>query len=79
MYAAQAKVAINMVYSGILMDPSDKPLGGTIQETGDTAYPNGLFSIASKTVLTKITLRQPGRNYTCDLGNAINGSYYRCR
>lgn len=78
-YAAQAKVAINMVYSGILTDPSGNPQGGIIQETGDTAYPNGLFSIASKTVLTKITLRQPGRHYTCDLGNAINGSYYRCQ
>ncbi|WP_371819047.1 TcfC E-set like domain-containing protein [Achromobacter sp. SD115] len=78
-YAAQAKVAIHMVYSGILTDPSGKPVGGSILETGDSAYPNGLFSIASKTVLRVITVAQPGRRYRCDLTNTYNGGYYRCQ
>ncbi|MGB3433890.1 TcfC E-set like domain-containing protein [Achromobacter sp.] len=78
-YAAQAKVAINMIYSGILIDASGRPVGGKIRETGDTAYPNGLFSVASKSVLRKITVEQPGRRYDCDLTNTFNGSYYRCR
>lgn len=78
-YAAQAKVAINMIYSGILLDAADKPVGGKILETGDTAYPNGLFSVASKSVLRAITVEQPGRRYDCDLSNTFNGSYYRCR
>ncbi|MGS1105625.1 TcfC E-set like domain-containing protein [Achromobacter anxifer] len=78
-YAVQAKVTINMIYSGILTDASGKPIGGKILETGDTAYPNGLFSIASKTVLATITVEQPDRRYNCDLTNTINGSYYRCQ
>ncbi len=78
-YAAKAKVAINMVYSGILLNASGKPVGGKIIETGDTAYPNGLFSVASKSVLRAITVEQPDRRYECDLTNTFNGSYYRCR
>ncbi len=78
-YAAQAKVAINMIYSGILLDAAGKPVGGKILETGDTAYPNGLFSIASKSVLRAITVEQQGRRHECDLTNTFNGSYYRCQ
>ena len=78
-YAAQAKVAINMIYSGILLDASGKPVGGKILETGDTAFPNGLFSVASKSVLRAITVEQSGQRHNCDLTNTFNGSYYRCR
>ncbi|MDS1138918.1 TcfC E-set like domain-containing protein [Pusillimonas sp. SM2304] len=78
-YSAQAKVDINMVYSGILVDGGGKPVGGRIMETGDTAYPNGLFSIASKAVLASITVEQPGRRYICDLTNTISDSLYRCK
>ena len=76
-YAAQAKVDINMIYSGFLVDASGRPLGGTILETGDIAHPNGLFSIFSKAVLLQITLDQMGRRYSCDLRN-VTGSYYHC-
>lgn len=76
-YSAQAKVDINMIYSGFLMDVSGQPIGGTILETGDIAHPNGLFSIFSKTVLTRITVDQMGRRYSCDLKQAA-GSYYPC-
>lgn len=78
-YAAQAKVAINMIYGGILLDAAGKPVGGKIIETGDTAYPNGLFSITSKSVLRTITVEQQGRRHECDLTNTFNGSYYRCQ
>ena len=38
-YPAQAKVDINMVYSGLLIGPDGEPVGGRILETGDTAHP----------------------------------------
>jgi hypothetical protein len=76
-YAAQAKVDINMIYSGFLVDAAGRPIGGKILETGDVAHPNGLFSIFSKAVLAQITVDQMGRRYTCDLSNA-SGSYYHC-
>ncbi|WP_192557908.1 TcfC E-set like domain-containing protein [Pseudomonas allokribbensis] len=76
-YAAEAKVDINMIYSGFLVDASGRPIGGTILETGDIAHPNGLFSIFSKAVLAQITVDQMGRRYSCDLRSAT-GSYYHC-
>lgn len=77
-YSAQAKVDINMVYSGVLVDGNGKPVSGRIAETGDTAHPNGLFSIVSKTVLPSITVEQPGKSYRCDLKNTVSESSYRC-
>lgn len=76
-YATEARVDINMIYSGFLVDASGHPIAGTILETGDTVHPNGLFSIFSKAVLAKITVDQLGRRYSCDLLNSI-GSYYHC-
>ncbi|MFC6299299.1 TcfC E-set like domain-containing protein [Pseudomonas spelaei] len=76
-YAAQAKVDINMIYSGFLVDAAGRPIGGKILETGDIAHPNGLFSIFSKAVLAQITVDQMGRRYRCDLSKAT-GSYYHC-
>lgn len=78
-YNARAKVDINMVYSGLLVDASGRPVGGRILETGDTAYPNGLFSISHKAVLNSITVEQAGRQYQCDLTRTVKGSYYPCQ
>jgi hypothetical protein len=79
-YSAEAKIDINMVYNGLLIDAEGKPVGGEIIETGDTAYANGLFAISAKTVLPTITLRQKnGSNYICDLSKQIKESYYRCQ
>lgn len=79
-YSADAKVDIHMVYSGLLVDPAGKPVGGRIVETGDTAYPNGLFSISSKSVLPGITVEKGQQRYRCDLSKTIDGSQsqYRC-
>lgn len=77
-YATQAKVDINMIYSGFLVDASGRPVSGRIVETGDIVHPNGLFSIFSKAVLPQITVEQMGRRYSCDLSN-VAGSYYSCQ
>ena len=77
-YPAQAKVDINMVYSGLLTGPDGEPVGGRILETGDTAHPNGLFSISAKTVLPRITVQQAGRSYVCDLSDGGSDGRYRC-
>ena len=78
-YSAKAKVDINMVYSGILVDASGQPVGGTILETGDKAYANGLFSISSKAILPHISVDGAGRSYTCDLSKPVKPSYYLCK
>jgi len=77
-YAATAKVDINMVYSGFMKDASGKPVSGKVIETGDTVYPNGLFSIVSKTMLSQVTLDQNGHRYTCSLKDA-SGNDFRCQ
>ncbi|MCA8252711.1 TcfC E-set like domain-containing protein [Burkholderia sp. AU31624] len=77
-YAATAKVDINMVYSGFLKDANGKPVSGKVVETGDTVHPNGLFSIVSKTMLSQITLDQNGHQYTCSLKDA-DGNNFRCQ
>ncbi|WP_205894407.1 hypothetical protein [Pseudomonas edaphica] len=76
-YSSEANVKISMIYSGLLIDAGGKPISGTILETGDTVYQNGLFSIFSKSLLTKISVTQMGRRYTCDL-TKTTGSYYHC-
>ncbi len=76
-YSASAKVDINMIYSGFLTDRDGKPISGTIAETGDTVYRNGLFSIVSKKMLSDLTVAGDGYQYTCSLKDA-SGSYYRC-
>lgn len=76
-YAANAKVDINMIYSGFLKDADGKPVSGKIVETGDVAHRNGLFSIVSKTLLSQITVDQGGHRYTCSLKDA-SGSDFRC-
>jgi hypothetical protein len=76
-YAAQAKVDINMIYSGFLKDADGKPVSGKIVETGDVAHRNGLFSIVSKTMLSTITVEGSGHRYTCSLRDA-SGNDFRC-
>ncbi|PFH19506.1 FimD/usher-like TcfC protein [Burkholderia sp. JKS000303] len=76
-YAANAKVDINMIYSGFLKDADGKPVSGKIVETGDVAHRNGLFSIVSKTMLSQITVDRDGLRYTCSLREA-SGSNFRC-
>lgn len=78
-YSAKAKVDINMVYSGILQDANGQPVAGQIIETGDDAYPNGLFSITSKAVLKHLTVERAGRRYTCDLTRPLKPSHYLCQ
>ncbi|KWH56386.1 TcfC E-set like domain-containing protein [Burkholderia sp. AU39826] len=77
-YAATAKVDINMVYSGFLKDANGNPLSGKVLETGDKVHPNGLFSIVSKQMLSQITLDQNGHHYTCSLKDA-KGNDFRCQ
>ncbi len=77
-YSAKANVDINMIYSGFLTDAAGKPISGTIMETQDRVYRNGLFSIVSKRVLPSITVRTDhGEQYRCDLKKS-KGSYFRC-
>lgn len=78
-YSASAKVDINMIYSGLLVDAHGAPVGGKIIETGDVAYPNGLFSIASKAVLARISVQNAGRQYSCDLTRTVKPSQYQCQ
>lgn len=74
-YPAQAKVDINMVYSGFLKDGDGNPVSGTIAETRDIAHRNGLFSIVSKKILPQITVNSNEHQYTCDLKKAIGNDY----
>ncbi|WP_373453167.1 MULTISPECIES: TcfC E-set like domain-containing protein [Burkholderia] len=76
-YEANAKVDINMIYSGFLKDADGKPVSGKIVETGDTAHRNGLFSIVSKAMLSTITVEGSGHRYTCSLKDA-SGNDFRC-
>lgn len=76
-YPASAKVDINMIYSGFLIDADGKPVSGKIAETGDTVHRNGLFSIVSKKMLSSVTVGGDGYQYTCSLKDA-SGSNYRC-
>jgi hypothetical protein len=75
--AAQAKVDINMVYSGFLKDTEGKPISGKVVETGDVVHRNGLFSIVSKTMLSQVTVDGDGHRYTCSLKDA-SGNDFRC-
>ncbi|RQR67022.1 fimbrial protein [Burkholderia sp. Bp9126] len=77
-YAASAKVDINMIYSGFLKDADGQPVSGTIAETGDTVHRNGLFSIVSKKMLADITVEGDGHRYLCSLTDA-SGNTFRCK
>ena len=74
-YAAKASVDINLLYNGFLQDAQGNPVSGTVQETGDIAYPNGLFSIASKQLLATIEVENKNRRFRCDLSKPHNNVY----
>lgn len=74
-YSAKASVDINLLYHGFLQDAQGKPVSGTILETGDVAYPNGLFSIASKLLLSAINVENDRRRFHCDLSKPHNNIY----
>lgn len=76
-YTAKASVDINLLYNGFLRDAQGEPVSGTIRETGDTAYPNGLFSIASKKLLSTIDVDGKHRRFRCDLSKP-NNNFYTC-
>lgn len=76
-YTAKASVDINLLYNGFLQDAQGKPVSGTIIETGDVAYPNGLFSIASKLLLPTIDVENNSHRFRCDLSKPHN-NFYRC-
>lgn len=76
-YTAKASVDINLLYNGFLQDAQGNPVSGTILETSDIAYPNGLFSIASKLPLPTIDVEKSNRRFRCDLSKPYN-HFYRC-
>ncbi|OVZ83075.1 TcfC E-set like domain-containing protein [Yersinia intermedia] len=74
-YAAKASVDINLLYNGFLQDAQGNPVSGTVRETGDIVYPNGLFSIASKQLLATIEVENKNRRFRCDLSKPYNNVY----
>lgn len=74
-YSSKASVDINLLYSGFMKDMQGLPVSGVISQTGDTVYPNGLFSIASKTVLSQVTVDGRQGTFRCDLTKAQNSTY----
>lgn len=74
-YPVNAEVEMNVLYNGFLVDVSGRPISGTVKETGDTVYPNGLFSVASSTLLRQITVEGTQRRYRCDLTRPKDSRY----
>ncbi|QZY66640.1 hypothetical protein K7H99_20785 (plasmid) [Providencia rettgeri] len=77
-YSVNADVSMNLLYNGFLVTPQGQPVSGRIQETGDTVYPNGLFSIASTTLLKDIHVSDNQQHYLCDLSQPTAESRYLC-
>ncbi|AHG18521.1 hypothetical protein Z042_01870 [Chania multitudinisentens RB-25] len=76
-YAVKAEVEMNLLYNGFMVDKLGAPVSGTLQESGDTVHPNGLFSIASSALLKEVTLNGKQGRYRCDLSKP-KGNYYTC-
>lgn len=66
-YPVQAEVEMNLLYNGFLVNNHGGPVSGTVSETGDTVYPNGLFSLASTTLIKEITVTSKQGRYRCDM------------
>lgn len=66
-YPVQAEVEMNLLYNGFLVNNHGGPVSGTVSETGDTVYPNGLFSLASTTLIKEITVTGKQGRYRCDM------------
>ncbi|WP_456311379.1 TcfC E-set like domain-containing protein [Serratia proteamaculans] len=77
-YNAQASVDLNLLYNGFMKDVQGRPVGGVIVQTGDSVYPNGLFSIASKSVLAQVTVDGKDGTFNCDLTRPT-GNDYPCK
>lgn len=66
-FSGEADITLNLLYSGFLKNAQGLPVSGVIEETGDTAYPNGLFSINAQNRLQAITVHGPSGRYRCDM------------
>lgn len=80
-YPVKADVDVTMLYSGFLEDSQGAPVSGVIHLSNiqETAYPNGLFSIASKKVLTDIKVETAKGNFNCDLRHESSSHRYLCK
>lgn len=74
-YLVKAEVEMNLLYNGFLVDSFGKPISGTVKETGDRVYPNGLFSVTSSTLLKHIIVDDTQRRYRCDLTQPKDNRY----
>lgn len=74
-YRARAQVEVSLLYHGFMKDAAGRPVSGRLIETGDAVYPNGLFSVASKTVLSQVTVRNRTGDYRCDLTRPTGADY----
>ncbi|NCG51958.1 TcfC E-set like domain-containing protein [Serratia fonticola] len=74
-YPVKAEVDMNLLYNGFLMDIQGNPVSGTLKETGDTVYPNGLFSVASSMLLSEVTVDGKRGRYRCDLSRPKDKRY----
>ncbi|MNC63960.1 hypothetical protein D3C75_1141240 [compost metagenome] len=78
-YPVMAEVEMNLLYNGFLEDNHGLPVSGTLQETGDTVYPNGLFSVATSMMLQVVTVNGKQGRYQCDLSQRQNNNRYLCQ
>ncbi|MBK4360784.1 alpha-related fimbriae usher protein [Candidatus Hamiltonella defensa] len=77
-FSAEAKVRLSLLYNGFLIDEQKKPISGTIKETGDLVYPNGLFSIHSDVFLKDLQVQSHEFDYLCNLKTHTE-HYYQCQ
>ncbi|MTD29269.1 fimbrial protein [Erwinia sp. J316] len=74
-YDAEATVQLSLLYNGFMKDVHGEPVAGVITQTGDIVYPNGLFSIVSKTLLSNVTVDAKSGVYRCDLTRPVGNDY----
>lgn len=74
-FSSKANITLDLLYNGFLKDSEGQPVSGVIQETGDSAYPNGLFSIQSGVILKNITVQSASVRYRCDMRQQHNHIY----
>lgn len=77
-YSVNADVNMNLLYNGFLVNDEGNPVTGIVTETGDSVYPNGLFSIASSKLLEHIHVRAKNGNYQCNLSQVKQENSYLC-
>ena len=74
-YPVKAEVEMSLLYNGFLVDTYGNPVSGTLKETGDAVYPNGLFSVASSVLLKEVTVNGKQGRYRCDLSQPKDNRY----